>query len=146
MLLHFMQFRWSKFIFVIKKTRKSFSKSDHIAIWVFYNNICDNHSSIQGRKLFKWGNYSKEETIQGRKLLIIRRFWPRKLFKGGNYSREEIIWGNTVYELYRKNEKYSTFLYYWKSLTIVSHAWNWFFFQMRISKIDQCGLFNSRNS
>ena len=47
-------------------------------------------------KLFKWGNYSSEETIQGRKLLIIRRFWLRKLFKGGNYSREETIWGNTV--------------------------------------------------
>ena len=48
------------------------------------------------RKLYSWGNYSKEETIQGRKLLIIRRVWPRKLFKGGNYSREETIWGNTV--------------------------------------------------
>jgi hypothetical protein len=30
--------------------------------------------TIQGRKLFKGGNYSREETIQGRKLLIIRRF------------------------------------------------------------------------
>ena len=38
------------------------------AIWVFYNNICYNYSNIQGRKRFKWGNYSKEETIQGRKL------------------------------------------------------------------------------
>ena len=28
------------------------------------------------------GNYSREETNQGRKLLIFRRFWPRKLFKG----------------------------------------------------------------
>jgi hypothetical protein len=37
------------------------------------------------RKLFKGGNYSREETIQG-----------RKLFKGGNYSREETICGNTV--------------------------------------------------
>ena len=36
------------------------------------------------------------ETIQGRKLLIIRRFYLRKLFKGGNYSRKETIWGNTV--------------------------------------------------
>ena len=36
--------------------------------------------------------------IQGRKLLIIRRFLPRKLFKGGNYSRAETIRGNTVLE------------------------------------------------
>ena len=50
MLLYFMQFRWSKFVFVIKKTRKSFSKSDHIAIWVFYNSICDNHSSTYSRE------------------------------------------------------------------------------------------------
>ena len=51
--------------------------------------------TIQRGKLFKGGNdlktiggfdrgnYSKEETIQGRKLLIIRRFRTRKLFKGG---------------------------------------------------------------
>ena len=37
-------------------------------------------------------------------------------------------------------------IHYWKSLTIVFHAWNWFFFHMRISKIDHCGLFNSRNT
>jgi hypothetical protein len=49
--------------------------------------------AIQGQK-FGRGNYSKEETNQGRKLLIIRRFWPRKLFKGGNYSRAETIRGN----------------------------------------------------
>ena len=69
------------------------------------------------RKLFKGGNYSRAETIrgntvninnnicdhysraesnQGRKLLIIRRFLLRKLFKGGNYSRAETIRGNTV--------------------------------------------------
>ena len=30
-------------------------------------------------------------------ILIISRFLLRKLFKGGNYSREETIWGNTVY-------------------------------------------------
>ena len=41
-------------------------------------------------------HYSRAETIQGRKLLIIWRFWPRKLFKGGNYSRAETIRGNTV--------------------------------------------------
>jgi len=37
---------------------------------------------------YRCGNYSREETIQG-----------RKLFKGGNYSRAETIRGNTVYEL-----------------------------------------------
>ena len=36
-------------------------------------------------------------TIQGRKVLIFRRLWPRKLFKGGKYSRAETIRGNTVY-------------------------------------------------
>ena len=49
--------------------------------------------------LFIWlecDYYSREETIQGRKLLIIRRFLLRKLFKGGKYSREETICGNTV--------------------------------------------------
>ena len=35
--------------------------------------------------------------IQGRKLLIIKRFLLRKLFKGGNYSRAETIRGNTVF-------------------------------------------------
>ena len=70
------------------------SETKNFLVWVFYDNVFDNYSR---RKLFKWGNYSKEETIQGRKLLIIRRFWLRKLFKGGNYSREETIWGNTVY-------------------------------------------------
>ena len=34
----------------------------------------ENWKSIQVRKLFKGGNYLREETIQG-----------RKLFKGGNY-------------------------------------------------------------
>ena len=33
-------------------------------------------------------NYSRETTIQGRKLLIIRTFCVRQLFKGGNYSRK----------------------------------------------------------
>ena len=48
-------------------------------------------------KIFiRCGNYSRAETIQGRKLLNIRRFRPRKLFEGGNYSRAETIRGNTV--------------------------------------------------
>ena len=46
--------------------------------------------------LLECGNYSRAETNQGRKLLIIRRFLSRKLFKGGNYSRAETIRGNTV--------------------------------------------------
>ena len=33
-------------------------------------------------------HYSRAETNQGRKLLIIRKFLPRKLFRGGNYSRK----------------------------------------------------------
>ena len=40
--------------------------------------------------------YSRAESNQGRKLLIIRRFLLRKLFKGGNYSMAETIRGNTV--------------------------------------------------
>ena len=36
--------------------------------------------------LINWFFVSK--TIQGRKLLIIRTFWPQKLFKGGNYVRK----------------------------------------------------------
>ena len=66
---------------------------------------------VKGGKIFKWGYYSRGETIQGRKLLIIRRFWPRKLFKGGNYSREETIWGNTVTYLCFEN---STSLNNWE--------------------------------
>ena len=49
---------------------------------------------------FYCGNYSRAETNQGRKLLIIRRFWLRKLFNGGNYSRAETIRGNTVYKFW----------------------------------------------
>ena len=71
----------------------------HVAIWhSFMIIIAAIIQVFKGGKLFKRGNYSGEETIQGRKLLIIRRFWPRKLFKGGKYSREETIWGNTVYQ------------------------------------------------
>ena len=44
----------------------------------------------------KCDNYSREETIQGRKLLNNRWFLLRQLFKGDNYSREETIRGNTV--------------------------------------------------
>ena len=45
-------------------------------------------------------HYSRVETNQGRKLLIIRSFLLRKLFKGGNYSRAETIRGNTVHNLF----------------------------------------------
>ena len=41
-------------------------------------------------------NYVFATIIQGRKLLIIRRFLLRKLIKGGNYSSAETIRGNTV--------------------------------------------------
>ena len=50
----------------------------------------------------KCDHYSSAETIQGRKLLIIKRFWPRKLFKGGNYSRAETIRENTVFGIFDK--------------------------------------------
>ena len=74
---------------------------------------------FKGGKLFKWGNYSGEETIQGRKLLMIRSFWPRKLFKGGKYSREETIWGNTVVDKFFitkincKNENFTFLKAFW---------------------------------
>ena len=43
-------------------------------------------------------NYSRETTIQGRKLLISKAFLVRQVFKGDNYSREETIRGNTVFK------------------------------------------------
>ena len=76
-----MQFRSIKLIFVVKRLLKLGNLAQKVAICLFYNSICDNYSSsiqgrktIQLRKLFKGGNYSREESIQGRKLLIIRRF------------------------------------------------------------------------
>ena len=42
------------------------------------------------------GNYSREEIIQGRKLVSIKTSKGRKLFKGGNYIRADTIKGNTV--------------------------------------------------
>ena len=50
--------------------------------------------------LFYCDKYSRETTIQGRKLLISRTFLVRQLFKGDNYSREETIRGNTVCHTY----------------------------------------------
>ena len=47
--------------------------------------------------LFECDNYSREKTIQGRKLLIIRTFWVRQLFKGDNYSRETTILGRKLF-------------------------------------------------
>ena len=49
---------------------------------------------IQMQIYIRCDDYSREETIQRRKLLINRSFWLRKLFKGGKYSREETICGN----------------------------------------------------
>ena len=45
---------------------------------------------------FQCDKYTRETTIQGRKLLIIRTFLVRQVFKGDNYSREETVRGNTV--------------------------------------------------
>ena len=42
------------------------------------------------------GNYLREETIQGRKLVSKKASKGRKLFKGGNYKRADTIQGNTV--------------------------------------------------
>ena len=44
--------------------------------------------------IIRSGNY-----LFKRKLLIIRRFWPRKLFKGGNYSRKYRYASSRVYIL-----------------------------------------------
>ena len=46
----------------------------HLKTFVKIENRCD--------------HYSSPKSIQGRKLSIIKRFWPRKLFKGGNYSQK----------------------------------------------------------
>ena len=74
---------WNKAIFI------DFSSHSNVR-YVSY------HMSYVHLQKYICDHYSRAETIQGRKLLIIRRFWPRKLFKGGNYSRAETIRGNTV--------------------------------------------------
>ena len=63
-LLYFMQFRSSKLIFGVKrllKLKNIAQKVPHLAIWLFFDNICNNYSS---EKLLKGGNYSREETIR----------------------------------------------------------------------------------
>ena len=40
------------------------------------------------RKLFKGGNYSREETINYWEVLTAETIQRRKLFKGGNYMRK----------------------------------------------------------
>jgi hypothetical protein len=40
------------------------------------------------RKLFKGGNYSREETIKYLEVLTAETIQRRKLFKGGNNSRK----------------------------------------------------------
>ena len=73
---------------------------------------------------FCCGNYSRAETNQRRKLLIIRRLWLRKLFKGGNYSRAETSRGNTVginmttviFNHFEVSTFMETFAYKWPSL------------------------------
>ena len=42
------------------------------------------------------GNYSSEETIQGRKLFKGGNYWLLGHFECDNYSREETICGNAV--------------------------------------------------
>ena len=64
--------------------------------------------TIQGRKLFKGGNYSRAETIWGNTVVSSLNFplcnenlnsfltrWGN-YSRRGSYSREETIWGNTV--------------------------------------------------
>ena len=43
---------------------------------------------IQVSKLFKGGNYSREETINYYEVLTAKTIQRRKLFKGGNYMRK----------------------------------------------------------
>jgi hypothetical protein len=64
-----MQFRSSKLLFAIKRLLKLGNLAQKVPHVAIYNNICSNDSSIQGRKTFQ----------------------VRKLFRGGNYSREETI-------------------------------------------------------
>jgi hypothetical protein len=40
------------------------------------------------RKLFKGGNYSKEETINYSEVLTAETIQRKKVFKGGNYMRK----------------------------------------------------------
>ena len=47
-------------------------------------------TTVLGHRLFKGGNYSREETIQG-----------RKLFKGGNYMRKYGMYKNTLPKKYQ---------------------------------------------
>ena len=44
--------------------------------------------TAQVRKLFKEGNYSREETINYYEVLTTETIQRRKLFKGGNYMRK----------------------------------------------------------
>ena len=45
------------------------------------------------------GNYLRDETIQGRKLVSKKASKGRKLFKGGKYIGEDTVQGNTVCQL-----------------------------------------------
>ena len=91
-------------------------------------------SSKKSLELFyiKCDHYSREETIQGRKLLNNRRFLLRKLFKGGKYSRAETIRGNTVSCLWHK----TTLLFspIWGSFYLI------FFFAWSKDRVQCCGI------
>ena len=43
---------------------------------------------LRVRKLFKGGNYSREETIDHLEVLTVETIQRRKVFKGGNYMRK----------------------------------------------------------
>ena len=120
--INFLLFVWT--IWIIMKYISTHFISP-ITLWLILNGL--KHSILNALKhssilkalkhsilyvLFIWlkcDYYSREETIQGRKLLIFRRFLLRKLFKGGKYSREETIRGNTVVALMCE-----TFVAFWE--------------------------------
>ena len=52
--------------------------------------------TIQGKKLFKGKNYSREETINFYEGLTEETIQRRKLFKGGNYMRK---YGKHLFEI-----------------------------------------------
>ena len=94
-----------QFIFSLLTNIEILATKNSYLLVIYFKNIFFGFKwwNLLGQIKYDFGakreNCSSEETIQGRKLLIIRRFWPRKLFKGGNYSREETIRGNTVKQI-----------------------------------------------
>ena len=89
-----MEFRSSKLLFATKRLLKLGNPAQKVPHVAIYNKICSNYSSIQGRKtfqvrkLFRGGNYSREETIINLEVLTKETIQRRKVFKGGNYMRK----------------------------------------------------------